>query len=157
MNKVYENVALYHEWIRRKAMLMCRDRHQAEDLASETIIKCLLNSHRFDSKKDFKPWVLVIMANTYLKWIRHSKCIVMTELPQTDIPGNKDTDELISFHYLVRAIMDLNRRTPFIESVVLYAKGYNYNEISRLLRIPIGTVKSRINKGRALLRNVLRD
>lgn len=52
-------------------------------------------------------------------------------------------------------IRECARKSVAIECVILYAKGYNYDEISKMLRIPKGTVMSRISNGRKMLREAL--
>lgn len=53
-------------WLRKKALLLCPNEFDAEDLASETIEKILRSRDRFDSRKDFRPWALTVMRNTFI-------------------------------------------------------------------------------------------
>lgn len=61
-------------WFRRKAQLFCPNGEDAEDLASETIEKILMSRDRFDSNKDFRPWALTILRNTFISITGESVC-----------------------------------------------------------------------------------
>lgn len=144
------------DWIRHKAKTYCKDEIQAEDLASETIIKCLYNAGRFDTGKQLKPWIQTIMANTFKTDYNRRKCISFVNYDLTDSFRCPHTaDERTLLKDLIDAIGRLEKRSLCIQSVLLYIDGYNYSEIARKSGIPIGTVKSRIATGRKILRESL--
>ncbi|NBJ08313.1 hypothetical protein D1647_19345 [Alistipes sp. Z76] len=64
-------------------------------------------------------------------------------------------DQELALSHILSAVRDCARKSVAIECVVLYAKGYNYDEISRMLGIPKGTVMSRISNGRKMLKESL--
>ena len=71
--------------------------------------------------------------------------------------GNDYADQRASIDRLLSIIRDCNRKSCCIECVLLYAKGYNYEEISDKIGIPVGTVKSRISAGRQMLRKAFNE
>ena len=151
-NLVIENIT----WLQRKAHLFCPNEFDAEDLASETIEKILRSRDRFDSRKDFRPWVLTVMRNTFITQYNRRKCIPFTGIDdeyQYSSPLNAEQDMTIS--QILSTVRECARKSVAIECVILYAKGYNYDEISKMLGIPIGTVMSRIYNGRKMLREAL--
>lgn len=148
-------VSLY-SWIRRQAYRYCSNEFDVDDLTSETIYKLLKNRDRFDNKRDLKPWILSIMQNTYITEYNRRKNIPFVEVEENMLSYSyNEPESLISIKKIGSIIRKYARQSCCIESVLLYAKGYNYEEISRILGIPIGTVRSRISTGRKLLKDAL--
>lgn len=153
---IEELVVKHAGWIRYLAGWYCDNAYDADDLAGETIYKCLSQGARFNSARDFKPWARTIMENTYKTLYNRRKCVLFT--PYDDFcpyPGGAHADQVASIGNLLRIIRKCNRKSCCIESVLLYAKGYSYKEISDLTGIPMGTVKSRVASGRKMLREAM--
>lgn len=143
-------------WLRKKAQQFCPNEFDAEDLASETIEKLLRSRDRFDSRKDFRPWALTVMRNTFITQYNRRKCVPFTGINDDysyASPLNAEQDMAIS--HILSTVRECARKSIAIECVILYAKGYNYEEISKMLGIPKGTVMSRISNGRKMLREAL--
>lgn len=149
-----EDFVIEHaDWIRRKARRYYADRDDADDLASETIYKCLSQGSRFDCSKSFRPWALTIMENTYITQYNRRRCVLFTGYEEYGpYPANDYADQLAMVNRLSTIIEDCGRKTKNIDCVILYAEGYSYQEIADRLHIPIGTVRSRVSFGRKMLR-----
>lgn len=149
-------VVMHSEWIRRKARYFYADEADADDLASETIYKCLSQGERFDTSRNFKPWAHTIMENIYKMQFNRRKCVLFTGYDEI---GSALSDVCSDQRSIVRrmllVIRQCMRESCCIECVLLYAKGYDYSEIALKAGIPVGTVKSRIAAGRKMLRKVL--
>lgn len=143
-------------WLRKKAQLFCPNEFDAEDLASETIEKILRSSERFDSRKDFRPWALTVMRNTFITQYNRRKCVPFTGIDD-DYPyaSPLTAEQDMAISHILSTVRECARKSVAIECVILYAKGYNYDEISKMLGIPKGTVMSRISNGRKMLREAL--
>lgn len=149
---VVENIS----WLRRKALLFSHNEFDAEDLASETIEKILGSRDRFDSRKDFRPWALTIMRNTFITQYNRRKCVPFTGLDDDySYASPYRADQELEISRILSIVRDCARKSVAIECVILYAKGYNYDEIAEMLGIPKGTVMSRISNGRKMLRDAL--
>ncbi len=149
---VVENIA----WLRRKAHLYCPNDFDAEDLAEETIEKILRSRDRFDSRKDFRPWALIIMRNTFITRYNRLKCVPFTGMDDDyTYTSPYLADQEMAISHILSIVRECARKSVAIECVILYAKGYNYDEISKMLVIPKGTVMSRISNGRKMLREAL--
>lgn len=154
--KVEDLVVKYAEWINKRARKYFKNEIEANDLAGETIYKCLCNSKRFDCERSFKPWVAVIMENTFKTLYNRKKCVLFSGYEETMFyPGNDYSDQLSTLNNILSIIRECNRKSCCIASVLLYAKGYSYDEISVIEKIPVGTVRSRIAAGRKMLSDVL--
>ncbi len=152
-----EDLVVQHAtWIRQKARCYYSDTSDADDLASETIYKCLNNGKRFDSARSFKPWALTIMENTFITQYNRRRCVMFTGLDGYDLYSDSESaDQLVSVQRILSVIRECARKSRCIECVILYAKGYSYDEIADIEGIPVGTVKSRVAAGRKMLREAM--
>ncbi len=153
---VDELVVLHAPWIRLRARRYNLDQSDADDLANETIYKCLSHKDKFVEGRGFKPWVCAIMHHTFITWYNRRRCVLFTGYEEyEDERESPEADIAVIFHDTLKVICECARMSQSIECVLLYAKGYSYEEISKLLKIPNGTVKSRVSNGRKLLRHAL--
>lgn len=152
-----EDLVVKHAgWIRSKARRYYADEFDADDLASETIYKCLSQARRFNPDMSFKPWALAIMENTYITQYNRRKCVLFTDYEDYDpYMGEEYADQRVSVNRILSIVRDCGRKSRCIECVLLYAKGYSYDEIAEKIGIPVGTVKSRVSAGRKMLREAL--
>lgn len=143
-------------WLRKKALLFCPNEYDAEDLASETIEKILMSRDRFDSRKEFSPWALTIMRNTFITQYNRRKCVPFTGMDDDySFASPYRADQELEITHILSTVRECARKSVAIECVILYAKGCNYDEIGKILGIPKGTVMSRISNGRKMLREAL--
>lgn len=149
---VEELVVKHAGWINKKARQLYKNTQNADDLAGETIYKCLSQAHVFDLNRKFKPWALTIMYNTYISQYNRRKCILFTDYELHDESYSNDyADQYARLICIFNIIHECSRKSCCIECVLLYAQGYSYKEIAELVGIPVATVKSRISSGRKLL------
>ena len=162
----FEKVAMPHlDAVYRMARWMTRNEHEAEDLVQETCFRAFRAFHRFQADTNCKAWMLKILAN--LNADRFSRSASRLEnvrfddlqpflgkdcdpRPQPDCFA-EDLDDEVS--EAVEEVPELFR-TPLMLSSV---KGLSYAQIARTLRCPLGTVMSRIHRGRQSLKNRLAD
>lgn len=137
-----------YPWIFRVAKRYCSSTQDAEDLAGDTVYKILQNQDKFDCSKPMKPWCIAVMQNTYITRYNRSSLIHFTGYDSVEEKALDYTYESVLFNDLLSAISRCAQKTCCIDSVMYYAEGYSYDEISEILNIPIGTVRSRISFGR---------
>lgn len=149
-------VASIYPWIVKIARKYCWSIQDAEDLANETVYKVLLNKSKFQNGKPLKPWCEVIMLNTYITDYNRKSLIRFENYERVyQIASSHLTTDRILFHDILSAIRRCSLKSCCIECVLMYAKGYSYDEISKILNIPASTVRSRIAFGRELIRREL--
>lgn len=142
----------------RVAMFLKRERNAAEDLVQETFVQALKSFHRYETGTNCKAWLTTIMYHTHYKQLRK----------QTNLHLIADTEEKIAATIAFEApipqqitdedILQALEKVPqnFKEIVVLCdVEGFAYKEISTFLNVPIGTVMSRLHRGRKILRGEL--
>lgn len=147
-------VVKHAEWIRKCARRFYSDRFDADDLASETIYKILSHGDKYNPQRSFKPWALTIMENTYKTLYNRRRCVMFTGYCESYLYA-ESADQRATVSRILSIIRECGRRSRNIESVLLYAKGYSYDEIADIVGVPVGTVKSRIASGRKMLHETL--
>ena len=142
----------------RLAMWLERDRTVAEDLVQETFTHALQSFHRFELGTNCRAWLMAILQNVRSNRRRaQARSPVITDseerIAQTIaiVPPVPDviTDEDV--------LLALGRIPQHYQEIVLLSdvEELSYKEIAATLAIPIGTVMSRLHRGRALLRSEL--
>ena len=154
------------------ALRMTRNRSDAEDLVQETYIKGWRSFHTFQEGTNLRAWLFRIMTNTYINKYNAQKR-KGTEVELDDVEelflykrlGSIDQSqlsssaedqmlELFSDDEVKNALEELPEdfRIPVLLSDV---DGFSYKEISEMLEIPIGTVMSRLHRGRKAMQKML--
>lgn len=145
------------------AYALTSDRDDAYDLMQDTTLKVLDNQDKFVDDSNFKGWVFTIMRNIFINQYRRNTRVSMV-VDQSDdsyIINDSAIDESATPEdtYAVQEIMNAvnafpdEYRVPFS----MYLRGYHYYEIADYMRLPVGTVKSRIFFARRRLRVSLAD
>jgi RNA polymerase sigma-70 factor (ECF subfamily) len=143
------------------ARWLTRDRHDAEDVVQEACLRALRGFDNFRGD-DARAWLLTIVRNTCYTWLkrrRHDVSAVEVDADiasvQADVPDPFATlSRNIDSQQLREAIEELP--IEFREAIVLKdLQGMSYREIAEIASVPIGTVMSRLSRGRRRLANKL--
>lgn len=121
-----------------------------EDVVQETILKAYEKIETLRQEAYFKTWLIRILINECYKFKRSKHPTVEYE----EYFETSKAEEKPSYDDLYVAISHLPQKIR-ITVVLFYIEGYTINEIKKILKIPSGTVKSRLAKGRKLLKNEL--
>jgi RNA polymerase sigma-70 factor (ECF subfamily) len=152
------------------ALRLTMEPTDAEDLVQDTIVKAYRFFSSYEKGTNAKAWLFRILKNSYINNYRK----------KSKRPNEVDYDEVSTFYETIRAdqtdTSDLEERlyrdmlddtvTKALEdlpedfrSVVLLCdvEGFTYEEIANMLDVPIGTIRSRLHRGRNLLRAALEN
>ncbi len=134
------------------------DCNRADDLVQETLLKAIDNSDRYVEEGKFHAWLSVIMANTYEN-CRKAESHTLSCVDSSPDCIYASRCAYIDNRYEYRNIIEQIRYLPPMYRIpfMLYVAGYKYEEIAKMLGIPVGTVKSRIYAARKILQTLLRD
>jgi len=167
----FENAELpFRGQLYKTALRLTRSSEDAEDLLQETYLKAYRHYASFQPGTNLKAWLFKILKNTFINEYRRRK-----QLPaQVDFAELEETFESAIIataananrtpeDELMEASLDAEVRTSLTalphnyKVVVLLAdiEGYAYKEIADILAIPVGTVMSRLYRGRRLLEKAL--
>ncbi|WP_283179556.1 sigma-70 family RNA polymerase sigma factor [Gemmobacter sp. 24YEA27] len=147
-----ENVVEMIPFLRIYARNLTRGGPEADDLVQETLVKALANIDRFQPGTNLRAWLFTIMRNSFLTGIMKRN---------REPVGGQDcvSGQVISFpvhdaNIACNRVMQAIRRLPsqYREALVLvFLVGESYQDVARICDCAIGTVKSRISRGRQML------
>lgn len=167
-------VRAYQDRVLNVCWRMCGRREDAEDLAQEVFVRAFQQLHRFEGQARFYTWVYRIAVNLTLSArrrpsiLRHSsldaraeglganhdgdglrRSVASSDREPVDAAAAKESREIVA--------AALERLEPDHRAVVVLRdlEGLDYDEIAEILDVPQGTVKSRLHRGRAALRDLL--
>jgi len=157
----------------RTGLRMTRSEAEAEDLVQETYIKAFRHRDQFTPGTNLKAWLFRILTNTFINQYRRKAA--RPETTELD-----DVEESILYRHMRNVSPDSASPDPeaelidntvssevkealealpekFRTTVLLDVEGFSYKEIAQMLDIPIGTVMSRLHRGRKFLQKRLYD
>ncbi len=144
--------------LRRFARALSRDRFLADDLVQDCLERALRSLASWSEITNMKAWLFTILRNLYSNHLRSSSRRP-DEIPFDEQEGPVTGDNLSQDSGLI--IRDLGAALEMLpeqhrEVILLVGlEGMNYRETSEILNIPIGTVMSRLSRGRATLRSLM--
>lgn len=168
-SRFIETVVPLTDHLLRQAWNLCTQRVDVEDLVQETILKAYLSYGSYREGSNLKAWLHRIMVNTWVDSYRTAQ-----RRPSEQLIGDLTEEQLISVGSLPArarqsaevevlsalpdaAVLALRDLPDDLRATVFYAdvEGYRNTEIAKILNIPVGTVGSRLHRGRKTLREIL--
>jgi len=170
----FEAEALRHlDALYRTALRMTRSEADAEDLVQETYIRAFRFRDQFTLGTNMKAWLFRILTNTFINTYRRKAAQPeVTDLEGVDefslyrrMAGDRaassspDPEAELLNTVVDTEVTDALEALPekFRTTVLLDVEGFSYKEIAEMLGIPIGTVMSRLHRGRKFLQKRLHD
>jgi len=184
MNETLENtrrefseIALpYLNEIYASAFRMARNQQAAEDLSGDVFGRAWKFFHQFERGTNIRAWLYRILTNTYInEYRKKTRAGRPVELDQYENPEEfyiynklakevkdkeRDPAQEVQSKFAEQEIINAMDRLPegYRETVILSdLQGLSYEEISHALDVPLGTVRSRLNRGRHQLQKALWD
>lgn len=142
----------------RMAYSWCCDPTLADDLAQEAIAKALQKSHQLREPERLESWLYAILHNCWRTYLRQKK--PDTPLDEEIIPCEDSPENLNQRQQIIDIVRAAVARLPLGQREVLTLvdlNGFTYAEVAEVMGIPIGTVMSRLNRGRKALQLALSD
>jgi RNA polymerase sigma-70 factor (ECF subfamily) len=145
---------------------------EAEDLYQETLYKAYRFFDQYQQNTNFKAWIFKIMTNTYIssyrKASRQPVKVSYEDMEEYQLFQNAqdETNLFESETYTVPGeifedeVKDALEKIPYYFRLVVMLsdiEGFSYQEIADIVKTPLGTVMSRLHRGRSLLRNKLKN
>jgi RNA polymerase sigma-70 factor, ECF subfamily len=163
-----EQVRPYLGQLYQAALRMTRNASDAEDLVQETLAKAYTAFHQFKPGTNLRAWLHKILSNTFVNSYRKTKRQpALAAVPESPDEWQQGTDpsqvarsaeaealDRLGDSEVLRALRDLPK--DFRTAVYLAdIEGYPYREVAAMMGTPIGTVMSRLHRGRDRLRRAL--
>jgi len=140
--------------LRRYALVLTRNRDDAEDLVQDALAKALAKAHTWQPGTDLRPWLFRILHNTHVSNLRKQKvrADAAPDLPEPVMPETQTASVEL------RQVLDALDKIPEAQRkpIMLVAlEDMSYADAARSLDVPLGTFMSRLGRGRAALRKLL--
>lgn len=141
--------------LRRYARALVGDRYAADDLVQDTLERAWNKFHLWRPGSDLRAWLFSIMHNVFVNQVRSKRNEIertMEEMPVVAVRATQsDSLEIADVDRALRTLPAEQREVLLLIAV----EGMTYEEASGALSIPIGTVMSRLSRGRERLRRVI--
>lgn len=160
--EIEKYIFLYSSDLTRFCNFLCSNYTDAEDLFQETWLKAMKKYHKYNHSLPFDKWLLSICANIYKDSLKLSYNRKRYHFSSEDesiqflnsIPDK--TAENQDFSELYNGLLSLPKKQKLVITL-FYFKDYSIGEISEILKIPEGTVKSRLCNARKNLKRRLNN
>ncbi len=146
----------YQSKLLRYANNLMRDDQRAKDVVQETFIRAFIGLNGFDSKKKFSSWIYRIAHNEAQNMVKKYR----KELPMLedfDFESTEDLEKDFSQKEIAQAIEKCLSKIPLTYSEPLalyYIEEKSYEEIGDILKLPRGTVATRISRAKLLMKKI---
>lgn len=169
------NEQAYNELVRRyRNRLMTfvfrfvGDMESSEDIVQDTMVKVFTHKHYYKEIAKFSTWIYTIagnLAKTELRKRKRRKVTLLSQMNTDDrkyeIPSTElQSEDIVQGEYTERYIQKAILQLPLHFRTVVILRDIqelSYEEISKIVNVPLGTVKSRINRARLQLQQTLKE
>lgn len=157
MADLYRRIEQEIPRLRRYARALTRDATAADDLVQDCLARALGKVHLWQPDTDLRAWLFTILHNQYVNHVRRAvregAAVALSETePLLTTPPNQG--KRLELRDLERAIA----RLPDEQRAVLLLvglEGMRYEEVAVILDVPVGTIRSRLSRGREMLRHLM--
>jgi RNA polymerase sigma-70 factor (ECF subfamily) len=158
----YDALLACHAALYRYARSLCRSQAAAEDLVQETFRRALAANRKpaIATEENVRPWMFTIMRHIWQNDLRHrshdplhASAAAILVPPEPETPEGVLTRKMIrsEVRHALEALPDAYREVVVLREL----ESMSYSEIAGIIQCPVGTVMSRLARGRALLRELL--
>jgi RNA polymerase sigma-70 factor (ECF subfamily) len=143
--------------LRRYARALTRDVTAADDLVQDCLTRALGRIHLWQEGTDLRAWLFTILHNQYVNHVRRSAregsavALSETEPTLTSRPNQGKQLELRDLERAIAKLPDEQRSVLLLVGL----EGMRYEEVASVLDVPVGTVRSRLSRGRDMLRHLM--
>lgn len=152
-------VEAYYQALYRFAYSLVKNEHEAGDLTQQTFVIYARKGGSIKDPSKVKSWLFTTLYREFLRSVKKSKRVDYhsSEILELEAPAiNPDTVTSMDAKLAVEALREVDEiyRVPL---TLFYLKSHSYKEIASILDVPIGTVMSRISRGKSQLKHIFRD
>ena len=157
MTDTYREIEAEIPRLRRYARALTRDAATADDLVQDCLTRALGKVHLWQKGTDLRAWLFTILHNQYVNYVRRSvregAAVGLTE-NESLLTGAPQQGRRLELRDLERAIARLPEEQ---RSAILLVglEGMRYEEVAAVLDVPVGTIRSRLSRGREALRKLV--
>jgi RNA polymerase sigma-70 factor (ECF subfamily) len=141
--------------LRRFARYLARDADHADDLVQETLIRALKAAPQLDPGGNLRAWLFTILQNVLRgEWRRRRRSPVRHDMNPDDAPEPSEKGGQFESAALAELAVAIRRLPPRFREVLMLCgvEGFDYEEAAAVLGVPVGTIRSRLSRARAMLK-----
>jgi RNA polymerase sigma factor (sigma-70 family) len=140
--------------LRRYALVLTRNAHDAEDLVQDTLTRAIAAADNWQPESDLRVWLFRILHNAHVSNMRKAKVRRDARLDLPEPVQEEHQPRRIEVQQVLAALRDIPE--PQRRAIVLVAlEEMSYADAAKALGIPLGTLMSRLGRGREALRRAL--
>lgn len=161
--QVYEEIIYrYENKLIRYAQYLTQDTEISKDVVQDALVKAYENLQSFDTKRKFSSWIYRIVHNQAINVLKKRKREITGkfDLFENVLSQNESVEENYETESIKKMVHSCLQKIPvkYSEPLVLFfLEEKSYEEISDILKMPVGTVGTRINRGKKLLGEKCKD
>ena len=143
--------------LRRYARALTRNESRADDLVQDTLVRAIAHQHRWQCGTNLRAWLFTIMHNQNVNVVRRSVregIAVAIDDASPFLIAPTDPTGPLSLRDLDRALARISEEQRQV-ILLVGLEGISYEEAATIFDVPIGTIRSRLSRGRAALRNLM--
>ena len=154
---VYQRIEDEIPRLRRYARALTRDLNAADDLVQDCLARALSKVHLWQKGTDLRAWLFTILHNQYVNHVRRavregaSVGLSETEPNLTSAPNQGKRLELRDLERAIAKLPEEQRAVLLLVGL----EGMRYEEVAAVLDVPVGTIRSRLSRGRDMLRHLM--
>jgi RNA polymerase sigma-70 factor (ECF subfamily) len=144
--------------LRRYALFLARDRHRADDLVQDCLVRAIDKRDSFQPGTNLRAWLFVILRNGFITELRQARLRADVEAdPEDDHPAVATAPNQIDHLRLRELRHAVDELSPEHREILLLVviEGLSYERAAEILAVQVGTVRSRLSRARAMLRERL--
>src|ERR1700730_14748580 len=143
--------------LRRYARALTRDESNADDLVQDCLVRALSKQHLWQEGTDLRAWLFTILHNQYVNQVRRAireGTAVSVSDTEPSLTRAPDQGKRLELRDLDRALARLpeEQRTVIL---LVGLEGMRYEAVAEIIGVPVGTVRSRLSRGREALRQLM--
>jgi RNA polymerase sigma factor (sigma-70 family) len=146
-----ERIVPHIPGLRRYARLLTGDSHRADDLVQDTLLRACAKWTLWRPDSDLRAWLFTIMHNLFINQLRAASPVSMQLDDIVEASHVEDASAGIDLERALARLPDDQREVLLMVTV----EDFSYAEVARATGVPIGTVMSRLSRGRRRLREAM--
>jgi RNA polymerase sigma-70 factor (ECF subfamily) len=157
MADIYRRIEEEIPRLRRYARALTRDVTAADDLVQDCLARALSKVHLWQEGTDLRAWLFTILHNQYVNHVRRAvregTAVGLSE-SEPSLTSQPNQNKRLELRDLERAIAKLPEEQRAV-LLLVGLEGMRYEEVAVVLDVPVGTIRSRLSRGREMLRQLM--
>jgi len=157
MAEIYRRIEEEIPRLRRYARALTRDVTAADDLVQDCLARALSKVHLWQKGTDLRAWLFTILHNQYVNHVRRAvregAAVALSET-EPMLTSQPNQGKRLELRDLERAIAKLPEEQRAV-ILLVGLEGMRYEEVAAVLNVPVGTIRSRLSRGREMLRQLM--